>query len=163
MRRAGRIAIVGFIVAVPLAAVFAACGGSDSTVGGGSSSGACPPCVPPERPGCVGTGPCGCGPYICEGGAETAEESGLPTDSGSSRPNPQPPGTYMGFCLDQPDGGFACNAGLTCRLYGRVVTEAGATKSCQERICTQRCDAGCPAPATGCGATGYCDPEKCVP
>lgn len=25
----------------------------------------CPPCVPPPDPSCVGTGPCGCGPYEC--------------------------------------------------------------------------------------------------
>jgi hypothetical protein len=25
----------------------------------------CPPCVPPPSPECVGSGPCGCGPYTC--------------------------------------------------------------------------------------------------
>jgi hypothetical protein len=28
----------------------------------------CPPCVPPPSPECVGTGPCGCGPYLCPDG-----------------------------------------------------------------------------------------------
>jgi hypothetical protein len=29
------------------------------------AAGSCPPCVPPPSPDCVGTGPCGCGPYLC--------------------------------------------------------------------------------------------------
>lgn len=31
-------------------------------------AGPCPPC-PSPRPGCVGTGICGCGPWVCEDGA----------------------------------------------------------------------------------------------
>lgn len=31
------------------------------------SDDSCPPCVPPPHEACVGTGPCGCGPYACEG------------------------------------------------------------------------------------------------
>ncbi len=30
----------------------------------------CPPCLPPPSPDCVGTGPCGCGPYECPGDAD---------------------------------------------------------------------------------------------
>ncbi len=36
--------------------------GVDASAGVGGS---CPPCVPPPSPDCVGTGPCGCGPYEC--------------------------------------------------------------------------------------------------
>lgn len=32
-----------------------------------SADGECPPCVPPPSDDCVGMGPCGCGPYECEG------------------------------------------------------------------------------------------------
>ena len=32
-----------------------------------SAEGECPPCVPPPSDDCVGMGPCGCGPYECEG------------------------------------------------------------------------------------------------
>ena len=32
-----------------------------------SADGDCPPCVPPPHEDCVGMGPCGCGPYECEG------------------------------------------------------------------------------------------------
>lgn len=31
----------------------------------GASGGECPPCEAPPSPDCKGTGPCGCGPYVC--------------------------------------------------------------------------------------------------
>ncbi|MEM6993128.1 MAG: hypothetical protein AAF721_21625 [Myxococcota bacterium] len=45
----------------------------------GAADSNCPPCVPPPDESCVGMGPCGCGPYVCEGmfegepGTELAE------------------------------------------------------------------------------------------
>jgi len=67
-----------FLALVAVALGGAACGGttqsSGHTSGTGGASGAgsgmggdanCPPCVPPPSPDCVGTGPCGCGPYDC--------------------------------------------------------------------------------------------------
>lgn len=57
---------------------------SDTSAGGGSTEGGtstgtatvsdgsggtqmCPPCLAPPGPGCIGSGPCGCGPYTCPG------------------------------------------------------------------------------------------------
>jgi len=37
----------------------------------------CPPC-PPPMPGCVGTGPCGCGPWVCEDGGAPSRSSAAP-------------------------------------------------------------------------------------
>ena len=43
-----------------------AAGGSGGTTGAGGTGGIiCPPCVPPPSNACRGTGPCGCGPYVC--------------------------------------------------------------------------------------------------
>ena len=52
----------------------AATGGSGGTGNGGSGGAGgngtggriiCPPCAAPPYPGCIGSGPCGCGPYTC--------------------------------------------------------------------------------------------------
>jgi hypothetical protein len=96
-------------------------------------------------------------------GGTTTSDSDTPQNDGAPNKNKPKTGTFMGECLTLNDGGFDCDDGLTCRLYGRTVTEGGTTKGCQEHICTQRCDAGCPAPSTGCGGSGYCDPVKCTP
>lgn len=57
-----------------LASTTASTGAGAETADGGSddlldtsADGECPPCVPPPSDDCVGMGPCGCGPYECEG------------------------------------------------------------------------------------------------
>lgn len=46
--------------------------------GGGDVDGGiiCPPCAPPPSPDCVGTGICGCGPYVCPPTDECSDEDG---------------------------------------------------------------------------------------
>jgi len=52
-------------------------GGTDAGATGGVG-GMCPPCVAPPFPGCVGSGPCGCGPYTCpDGGTDPAPAPGI--------------------------------------------------------------------------------------
>ena len=53
-------------------------GAGGSGQGGVAGTGNCPPCVPPPSPDCVGTGPCGCGPYECPG------SEGVPCGDGST-------------------------------------------------------------------------------
>jgi len=60
--------------------------GSGGKAGNGGSAGhsagaggmvLCPPCAAPPAPDCVGSGPCGCGPYVCpSGGTASGEECG---------------------------------------------------------------------------------------
>lgn len=60
----------------------ASSGGSAGVSSGGHSAGVggmviCPPCAAPPAPDCVGSGPCGCGPYVCpSGGAGQGEQCG---------------------------------------------------------------------------------------
>jgi len=56
-------------------------GGASATGGGAgrASSGgstACPPCAAPPGPNCVGSGPCGCGPYTCADAGSVAGSCG---------------------------------------------------------------------------------------
>jgi hypothetical protein len=62
-----------------------ATGGAAGRAGSGGFTG-CPPCAAPPGPNCVGSGPCGCGPYTC-------------ADSGSA----------PGSC-----GGVQCGPGTSC-------------------------------------------------
>ncbi len=45
---------------------------SDAAVDAGNGE-MCPPCVPPPDEACVGSGPCGCGPYVCPGDKSSCE------------------------------------------------------------------------------------------
>src|SRR5687768_14509518 len=111
MGRARRVAVVGFVVAIPLGVVFAAaCSGSDTTDLNASSGGNCPPCEGPPAPGCVGRGPCGCGPYDCPSdGGNTNSESSTANDGSPANKKPKQ-GTYMGICNTLDDGGgFVCD------------------------------------------------------
>jgi hypothetical protein len=154
MGRWGRFAVTGFVVVLPIAVVFIACGGSDSSDGLFGSSGGF----------ADGATSGDCGPSGCPGdGGTTTSDSDTSQNDGAPGKNKPKSGSYMGLCITLSDGGYACDPGLTCRLYGRTVTEAGATKTCDERICTHKCNLGCPAPSTGCAESGYCDPVKCTP
>ena len=55
-------------------------GGSGGSAGHSAGAGGmvvCPPCAAPPAPDCVGSGPCGCGPYVCpSGGAASGEPCG---------------------------------------------------------------------------------------
>jgi len=53
---------------------------SDATVEAGSGE-MCPPCVPPPNEACVGSGPCGCGPYVCPGDESSCEAFDQPNRS----------------------------------------------------------------------------------
>jgi hypothetical protein len=88
--------------------------GGDAAVDGGSGLGGaggtggvlCPPCARPPRDDCVGSGPCGCGPYTCPGGAADAGDAGASTCAVVS-------GEY-GDCAAIVGWGFD---GTVCRQY----------------------------------------------
>jgi hypothetical protein len=66
----------------------------------------CPPCAAPPDPSCKGTGPCGCGPYICPDAGK---------DSGSGPPCGQV------IC---PVGKVCCNPlTSTCALPDQICTQ----------------------------------------
>ncbi|HVU03263.1 MAG TPA: hypothetical protein VHE30_15995 [Polyangiaceae bacterium] len=66
-------------------------GGRSGSGGAGGSAGlgaggfiACPPCAAPPRPNCVGSGPCGCGPYTCDDAGPPAPTCGTETCGGGT-------------------------------------------------------------------------------
>ena len=90
--------------------------------------------------------------------SSTGEGGSGPSDSGVDTSAPKPaPGTLYGACID---GG--CNVGMFCVTHGQVTMDGGSVKGCQVQVCTQGCDAGCPAPSPGCGAFNRCTPPSCL-
>jgi hypothetical protein len=83
-------------------------GGVDAGVGGSSGLGGvqCPPCARPPRDDCVGSGPCGCGPYTCPVDAGDAGDAGASSCAVVS-------GVY-GDCAAIVGWGFD---GAVCRQY----------------------------------------------
>jgi hypothetical protein len=87
-----------------------------------------------------------------DGGASTNADA----DADAAKPKPDA-GTLFGRCID---GG--CDPGLLCITHGETSFDGGSGKGCQVQVCTQGCDAGCPAPSPGCGAFNRCDPPSCL-
>ena len=57
----------------------------------GAATTTCPPCVPPPSDDCVGSGPCGCGPYTCGEQADRLDEPVEAEDAGLMCPPCVPP------------------------------------------------------------------------
>jgi hypothetical protein len=180
--------ISAFLAVVALAIGVVDCGGSTGSSGSASGTGGaggaeqgtgglenCPPCVPPPSPDCVGTGPCGCGPYVCPdgpcagaacgdscstctGGDCPAVEEWCQADGSCSSAQPDCGGTPIcatvsgdyGDCEAELGWGFD---GTVCQLYGGC--DCGA--DCAHMFETA---AEC---ATACRAAQHCNEDALSP
>lgn len=88
---------------------------TETTDAGGDEP--CPPCTPPPELTCIGTGPCGCGPYICDFGDTCAEDnecsSGVCWDFGDLDPLCGGSGCSMSCTESQDCIDFATQAGAS--------------------------------------------------
>lgn len=122
--------------------------------------GGCPPCVAPPAPGCIGEGPCGCGPYVCPdtslGAGGNSQVDGMAgAGGGASDDSPdglscrdvadcndldfiQPECFSPGDSPDPPP--FSCGAPDWCGECSCPTQPAGLYTQCST-------DVDCPAPA----------------
>jgi hypothetical protein len=113
-------------------------GGDVSHTGDGVSPGdiLCPPCAPPSSDDCVGSGPCGCGPYDCPGDADLICG-----------------GHMSGWCP-------AFNAGCECCPAGGPLNNCLCTTTCESNSdCT---DPARPVCNQSSGRTGMCTDAEFV-
>jgi hypothetical protein len=77
-------------------------GGSAGRAGSGGFTG-CPPCAAPPGPNCVGSGPCGCGPFTCaDAGSPSGSCGGVQCGPGTSCCGP----AECGRCVPDTSGIF---------------------------------------------------------
>jgi len=165
---------LGSLLIGTLLLLAAACGDSHRTrtdAGGGVDAGTdagdtmCPPCVPPPSDDCIGSGPCGCGPYECpDAGTMTMTDANI-HDGGSSSldgdimcppcvPPPSEDCVGTGPCgcgpYECPDAGAMCGGGRPGWCSGDLACNCcpagGPTQLC---LCSETCtsDTQCTDPA----------------